>query len=98
MEFRKGCDFLVLLLCHQAQTGLGGAGRLWRQRAGATGIEYALVIGGISIAIMATIFALGNGLSGLFEEVVAVFDECADSGTANDQGLSRGQGEGCGQP
>ena len=97
MGFRKGCDFLVLLLCHQARTGLGGVGRLWRRREAATGIEYALVIGGISIAILATIFALGNGLSGLFEEVVAVFDECVGSGTANDQGLSRGQGKGCGQ-
>ena len=37
-----------------------------RSREGATAIEYGLIIGGISIAILATVFAIGNELDFMF--------------------------------
>ena len=37
-----------------------------RSREGATAIEYGLIIGGISIAILATVFAIGNELDNMF--------------------------------
>ncbi len=76
---------------------LAVAGRFGRDAGAATGIEYALIIGGISIAILATVFALGAELNHVFESIHAVLDECAGSGTASEQGLSHGQGSGCGQ-
>ena len=48
------------------KTGLGGLGRLWRRREGATAIEYGLIAGGIAIAILATVFAIGNELDNMF--------------------------------
>ena len=41
---------------------------------GATAIEYGLMIAGISIAILASVFAIGNELSNLFESVAAIFE------------------------
>ena len=36
---------------------------------GATAIEYGLIIAGISIAIMATVFAIGAEMNGMFQMV-----------------------------
>ena len=36
---------------------------------GATAIEYALIAGGISLAVMSTVFILGNTVSGLYSGV-----------------------------
>ncbi len=33
---------------------------------GVTGIEYGLIVGGISIAILATVFAIGDELNNMF--------------------------------
>lgn len=40
--------------------------RLVRDESGATAIEYGLIIGGISIAILATVFAIGDQLDNIF--------------------------------
>ena len=53
-------------------------------RSGATGIEYALIVGGISIAILATIFAMGNELNNVFEYVLLALDpqeRCVEVGS-----------------
>lgn len=42
-----------------------------RDRKGATAIEYALVAGGIALAVVAAITNLGNAAQGLFEAVAA---------------------------
>ncbi|MDP6704715.1 MAG: Flp family type IVb pilin [Alphaproteobacteria bacterium] len=41
--------------------------RLWRDESGATGIEYGLIIVGISIAILATVFAIGVEMDEMFD-------------------------------
>ena len=64
---------------------------------GVTAIEYGLIAAGISIAILATVFALGAELNNMFEVVAAALDECAGSGSASQTGLTQGQGTGCGQ-
>jgi len=71
--------------------------RFGRDRRGATGIEYALILAGIAIAILATVFALGGEVNNLFGYVEVMVDECVGSGTASDQGLQHGKGKGCGQ-
>ncbi len=43
--------------------------RLWRDDSGAAGIEYGLIIVGISIAILSTIFAIGTEMNNYFESV-----------------------------
>lgn len=40
--------------------------RLAREEDGATAIEYGLIVGGISIAILATVFAIGSELDNMF--------------------------------
>ncbi len=44
-----------------------GLRRLWRDESGATGIEYGLIIVGISIAILATVFAIGAEMDEMFD-------------------------------
>lgn len=48
-------------------------GRFFRNRDGATAIEYALIAGGISIVIVATINGLGSQVVALFTSVVNSF-------------------------
>ena len=40
--------------------------RLFGDESGATGLEYGLIVGGIAIAILATIFAMGDDMSNMF--------------------------------
>jgi len=43
--------------------------RLARNEDGATAIEYGLIVAGIAIAILATVFALGNELNNVFNVI-----------------------------
>ncbi len=43
--------------------------RFVRNESGATAIEYGLIAAGISVAIIATVQALGGGLNGVFTSV-----------------------------
>ena len=43
--------------------------RLWRDKAGATAIEYGLIAAGIAIVIIAGLAVLGPRLSTMFNEV-----------------------------
>jgi len=47
---------------------------------GATAIEYGLIAGGISLAIVAAVFAFGNSLSSLFGTIANKMDEAANGG------------------
>jgi pilus assembly protein Flp/PilA len=47
--------------------------RLRRSRRGATAIEYALIAGGIAVAIAAILMTLGGTLNTLFTTVNALF-------------------------
>ena len=55
--------------------------RVWRRfqrdETGATAIEYGLIIGGISIDILATAFALGAELNDVFEYILSALDPLA---------------------
>ena len=43
--------------------------RFWRDESGAAGIEYGLIIVGISIAILSTIFAIGSEMNEYFQRI-----------------------------
>jgi pilus assembly protein Flp/PilA len=44
--------------------------RFWRSNSGATAIEYAMIAGGIAVAIAATVTKLGSTVNGLFQSVL----------------------------
>jgi pilus assembly protein Flp/PilA len=44
--------------------------RFWRGTSGATAIEYAMIAGGIALAIVATVTTLGSTVEGLFQSVL----------------------------
>jgi pilus assembly protein Flp/PilA len=44
--------------------------RFWRGNSGATAIEYAMIAGGIALAIVASITKLGATVEGLFTSVL----------------------------
>ena len=44
---------------------------------GATAIEYGLIAGGISLAIVAAVFAFGDDLEGMFGEIGKAMDKAA---------------------
>lgn len=46
---------------------------------GATAIEYGLIAGGISLAIVAAVFAFGNSLSSLFNNVSTKMNQAANA-------------------
>ena len=54
------------------------AARLWRRfrhsDEGSTAIEYAVMVAGIAVVIVATVYALGGTTLGLFEAVQGAFD------------------------
>ena len=52
--------------------------KFWRNRCGATAIEYGLIAAGISIAILAAVFALGNELDDFFDEVSEKIEDWSD--------------------
>jgi len=41
----------------------------YRDKSGATAIEYGLIAAGIAVAIIAAVFALGDDIKGFFEDV-----------------------------
>jgi pilus assembly protein Flp/PilA len=43
--------------------------RFWKNQSGATAIEYGLIAAGISVAIIATVAALGTNLNNTFQSV-----------------------------
>lgn len=54
---------------------------------GATAIEYGLIAGGISLAIVASVFAFGDDLQGVFETIGTAMDNAEaaveDTATSN---------------
>lgn len=46
--------------------GKGRLRRMLRDRSGVTAVEYALMIGGISLGIITVVFALGDDLAQIF--------------------------------
>ena len=69
--------------------------RLRSDRSGATAIEYGLIVGGIAIAILASVFALGGELNDMFGEVQSALEECGVMGPASDQGQGGATGRRC---
>lgn len=68
--------------------------RLRSDRGGATAIEYGLIVAGIAIAILATIFALGGQLDELFGVVQSALADCIELGPAG-EGQGDATGRGC---
>ena len=48
---------------------LNDLNEFFRDKSGATAIEYGLIAAGIAVAIIAAVFALGDEVKGFFEEV-----------------------------
>ena len=48
---------------------LNDLNEFFRDKSGATAIEYGLIAAGIAVAIIAAVFALGDEIKGFFEEV-----------------------------
>ena len=69
------------------------ANEFWASRNGATAIEYGLIVGGISVAVMAVVFEIGGSLENLFNEILTAL--CGDTSNPSDTGLEQGQGHGC---
>lgn len=67
------CRFLILYACDRAGPRLRRLLRPIRNLAGdesgATMIEYGLIITGISIAILATVFAIGDRMDTMFTDI-----------------------------
>ncbi len=47
--------------------------RFGKDERGATAIEYGLIVSGVAIAILATVFAMGAELNNLFDHVASAF-------------------------
>jgi pilus assembly protein Flp/PilA len=69
--------------------------RLRSDRSGATAIEYGLIVAGVAIAILASVFALGDELNDMFGEVQSALEDCAELGPASDQGQGDATGRRC---
>jgi pilus assembly protein Flp/PilA len=97
----KGTAEATRISSRIALRGYRFAARFGRDERGVTAIEYGLMVTGIAIAILATTFALGTQLNGVFNstgaQLRAAASGCLGSGTASDTGLTSGQGSGCGQ-
>ena len=50
---------------------------------GATAIEYGLIAGGISLGIVAALFAFGDDLAAIFDSMAAVMSERSDEVAAD---------------
>jgi pilus assembly protein Flp/PilA len=63
----------MLTLIANAQTlrlcAACGVSRLMGNRAGATAVEYGLIVAGIAIAVIAAVFAIGESLDGFFSGI-----------------------------
>ena len=61
----------MLGLITRMHTCLTDLKAFYRDKSGATAIEYGLIAAGIAVAIIAAVFALGDDIKGFFEEVSA---------------------------
>ena len=59
----------MLGLITRMHTRLTDLKAFYRDKSGATAIEYGLIAAGIAVAIIAAVFALGDDIKGFFEEV-----------------------------
>lgn len=50
------------------------AGRFWRNEAATTAIEYSLIAGGISVAIVVVVATLGTNVTNLFVTISNTFN------------------------
>ncbi len=51
----------------------GIASALWRDEAGATAVEYSLMVAAIAATIVTLVFVLGTHVSGLFDGVTTLW-------------------------
>ena len=61
----------MLGLITRMHTRLTDLKAFYRDKSGATAIEYGLIAAGIAVAIIAAVFALGDDIIGFFEDVSA---------------------------
>ena len=59
----------MLGLITRMHTRLTDLKAFYRDKSGATAIEYGLIAAGIAVAIIAAVFALGEDIEGFFTEV-----------------------------
>ena len=59
----------MLGLITRIHTRLTDMKAFYRDKSGATAIEYGLIAAGIAVAIIAAVFALGDDIKGFFEDV-----------------------------
>ena len=59
----------MLGLITRMHTRLTDLKACYRDKSGATAIEYGLIAAGIAVAIIAAVFALGDDIKGFFEDV-----------------------------
>ena len=59
----------MLGLITRMHTRLTDLRAFYRDKSGATAIEYGLIAAGIAVAIIAAVFALGDDIKGFFEDV-----------------------------
>lgn len=62
----------------------------WQRKDGASAVEYALLVGVVTLAIAVSVNAMGKSLSGTFSTVAKAFD--AQTGKGNTGGASVGAG------
>ena len=48
---------------------------IWRERSGATAIEYGLIVGGIALAIIVVVFLVGEDVAAMFKGVSDELDK-----------------------
>jgi Flp pilus assembly pilin Flp len=60
----------------------------------ATAIEYALIVGGIAVAVLAIVYNVGDTLENFYDMIRAELFGC-DDGSASETGRLRGKGHKC---
>jgi Flp pilus assembly pilin Flp len=70
---------------------------LWRKKDGASAVEYALMIGLITLAISVAVNSVGKNLSNTFTNVAQAFGTQAGAGTGTGTGTGTGVGIGAGK-
>ena len=66
---KTGNSFVVKTNEPRLSRWLSVTRKFWRNRSGATAIEYALLVVGVGVAVLATVFALGNELDRYYDEI-----------------------------
>ena len=62
-------NLIMLSLMTKLHTRLTDLKTFYQDKSGATAIEYGLIAAGIAVAIIAAVFALGEDITGFFEDV-----------------------------